>query len=596
MLSYCVVTIGYVVMSKVGNANALSPETAFHYQSWVPRLAQALPLPLTRQGNQIILNGRTLTAPWSQRQQSIGLADVGLVQTAGVELLNTDDATKQPVQWFSDPATNSLVLPTWLTGQNRYLDITELAQKAGWQVQISGNALQINTSVATISGIRQGKQSWGDRIVIDLDQPTPWQVSESRGEFAVSINAQANPALIQNFIPTAGNRLTSLRIEGSNNQTIIRVGVPADVRPRISTLPNPNRLVIDVPAESMVERDILWAPGIRRRQQFVTTGRGQFPVVMLLVDPRQSGVSVKPIWTNPSSSVGTAPLSTIAQRWQAAAAINGGYFNRNNQLPLGAVRQDNRWVSGPILNRGAIAWNQSGDVIVGRLSLQETVTTAAGAQIPVVLFNTGYVKAGLARYTSDWGSTYTNIIDNEVLITVQNDRVVSQRPSGPQGQTTIPIPTNGYVLVARSYNTAVNALPVGTTLRHDVRTVPDAFNQYSQIVGAGPLLVQNRQIVLNAQAEQFTDAFIRQAAARSAIAKMSDGNLAIVAVHNRVGGFGPTLGEMAQIMQQLGAVDALNLDGGSSTSLYLGGQLLDRAAFTAARVHNGIGIFLEPRF
>ncbi len=48
-------------------------------------------------------------------------------------------------------------------------------------------------------------------------------------------------------------------------------------------------------------------------------------------------------------------------------------------------------------------------------------------------------------------------------------------------------------------------------------------------------------------------------------------------------------------MQSIGCVDALNLDGGSSTSLYLGGQLLNRHASSAARVHNGIGIFLTPR-
>ena len=41
-------------------------------------------------------------------------------------------------------------------------------------------------------------------------------------------------------------------------------------------------------------------------------------------------------------------------------------------------------------------------------------------------------------------------------------------------------------------------------------------------------------------------------------------------------------------------VDALNLDGGSSTTLYLGGQILDRPPSTAARVHNGIGVFLQP--
>ncbi|MGH2415890.1 MAG: phosphodiester glycosidase family protein, partial [Microcystaceae cyanobacterium] len=114
------------------------------------------------------------------------------------------------------------------------------------------------------------------------------------------------------------------------------------------------------------------------------------------------------------------------------------------------------------------------------------------------------------------------------------------------------------------------------------------------ILGAGPLLIQNRQIVLNAEAEKFSQAFQQQAASRSAIAITERGNLMLVAVHDRVGGRGATLQEHAQILQHLGAVDALNLDGGSSTSLYLGGQLIDRYPVTAARVNNGIGILISP--
>lgn len=105
----------------------------------------------------------------------------------------------------------------------------------------------------------------------------------------------------------------------------------------------------------------------------------------------------------------------------------------------------------------------------------------------------------------------------------------------------------------------------------------------------------NGQIVLNPTAEQFSTAFIQQAASRSVIATTGAGKLMLITVHNRIGGAGPTLAETAQITQQLGAMNALNLDGGSSTSLYLGGQLIDRPASTAARVHNGIGVFVQPR-
>ena len=100
--------------------------------------------------------------------------------------------------------------------------------------------------------------------------------------------------------------------------------------------------------------------------------------------------------------------------------------------------------------------------------------------------------------------------------------------------------------------------------------------------------------MLDGKAEGFSDAFIRQTAVRSAIGTTAAGNAIVATIHNRVGGSGSTLAETAKIMQSLGCVDALNLDGGSSTSLYLGGQLVDRLPVTAARVHNGLGIFLQP--
>nr|WP_228035026.1 phosphodiester glycosidase family protein [Oculatella sp. LEGE 06141] len=294
--------------------------------------------------------------------------------------------------------------------------------------------------------------------------------------------------------------------------------------------------------------------------------------------------------------MGTAPLLTTAQQQQAVAAINAGFFNRNNQLPLGAIRVDNRWISGPILNRGAIAWNDFGDVTAGRLSIQESLTTSTGQRLPVLLLNSGYVRAGVARYTPDWGGSYTPILNDEVIVTVQNNQVSSQQPSGVAGQRSIPIPSNGYLVVVRANGAAASALPVGTTVQVETVTSPSEFSRFPQVMGAGPLLVQNRQIVLNAEAEQFTPAFIQQAAARSAIGVLPDGNLILVSVHRRINGTGagPTLNEIAQIMQRLGTVHALNLDGGSSTTLYLGGQLLDRSPRTAARVHNGIGVFMQP--
>ena len=54
---------------------------------------------------------------------------------------------------------------------------------------------------------------------------------------------------------------------------------------------------------------------------------------------------------------------------------------------------------------------------------------------------------------------------------------------------------------------------------------------------------------------------------------------------------GSNLNEFAQLMKALGVVDGLNLDGGSSTSLYLGGQTIDRPFRAPAKVNNGLSFF-----
>lgn len=582
---------------------------------------QSLPTPLISQnppansvssprllasGTQISLNGRTLPAAWSQWQNQgirTWISDAGVTQL-GVELLNTQDEKKQPVQWFSEPKT-MLVLPSLLAAGARYLDVTDFAQKAGLQVQASGNTLRITSRVARVQAIRQAQQPWGSRIVLDLNRPTSWQikqqsVSKSNQEWAITIDAVANPALIQASNPSPSSQILNndtqtriLKVETTPTFTTIRLSIPSQLSPHVTTLPNPNRLVIDLRPDAMVERDILWAGGLRWRQKFVNLGSERFPVVWLEINPRTTGLTLKPITSEATTLVGIAPLIKTARAHSAAAAINGGFFNRKNQLPLGAIRRDGRWLSSPILNRGAIAWNDSGQVEINRLSLKETIVTSTG-RLPVLTSNSGYVQAGIARYSAAWGATYTPLIDNEIVVVVQNNQVTAQLPAGIAGKTTFPIPANGYLLVLRASNNAASSLQIGTLVREESITVPADFGRYPQIIGAGPVLVQNRQIVLDAKSEGFSDAFIREKAARSAIGVKSSGTLIIAAVHNRAGGAGPTLAELAEVMQQMGCVDALNFDGGSSTSLYLGGQLLNRSPLTAARVHNGLGVFLLP--
>ncbi len=608
-------------------------------------------------GNQISLNGRTLPGTWLQRPGKSGqvtthLSDGVFRQLIGVNFLNSSSSAKQPIQWFSS-VTTPLVLATRLVGAYRYLDITNFAQTSGWQIQANGNTLVIATPKAQITNIVQSQEPpeasaplQQSRILVNLDRPTPWQVAQGSAiakpqtpssdpdtptpkpttppnrEWTITLDGIADPVLIERYtpqppaaaptllpnllkqllpvtptqpIPTAPEPLIR-QVQVVKNQTIISLSVPFGLSPQVKTSANPNRLIIDIRPDPLEERDITWAPGLRWRQHYVNLGTERFPVVWLEVNPRKFGLTLKPMWASPDGLGGTAPLIQTAQRYLAVAGINGGYFNRNNRLPLGAIRRDSQWLSGPILNRGAIAWNDSGQFYFGRLTLEETLITANNQRLPILFLNSGYVQSGIARYTPVWGATYTPLTDNEIILVVQKDQITQQLPGGKVGGTAVPIPQDGYLLTLRANSvSAASQLPIGSAVRISSSTTPTDFSRYPHIIGAGPLLIQNRQIVLDAKAEKFSNAFIAEKAIRSGICTTATGTLMIAAVHNRAGGYGPTLAEHAQLMQQMGCVDALNLDGGSSTSLYLGGQLLDRSPSTAARVHNGIGIFLKPR-
>ncbi len=560
---------------------------------------------------EILLNNRPLSIAWSQWEQAgkthIGISDTGIAQILGVDLLNTNDPTKQPIQWFNEPKTTPIVLATKLNGGYRYLDITNFSPP-GWQFAVKGNSLVITSPTAKIQDIRLGKQTFGDRIVVDLDRPTSWQVSQqapppkpktivnelvgivkaqiAKQTWLITIDGNINPAFAESFNSPPSE---IVKLEPTLALTNIRLNLPVGLSPRVTTLNNPHRLVIDIRPDAMVEKNILWADGLRWRQQYVSLNEDRFAVTWLEFNPAKN-LKMLPFWSEATTLVGTAPLIKTAERYNAVAAINSGFFNRKNQLPLGAIRFNGNWISSPILNRGAIAWNDRGKIKIGRLSIQESITTNTGQTLPIKTFNSGYVQTGIARYSPVWGATYSPLTDNETIVTVQNNAVIAQLPGGAAGKATFPIPTNGYLLVARGNNLSI---PVGTIFRLQSATIPADFATYPQILAAGPVLMQNRQIVLDAKAEGFSDAFIREKAIRSAICTTEAGNILIAAVHNRVSGAGSTLAEAARVMQQLGCTDALNFDGGSSTSLYLGGQLINRSPRTAARVHNGLGIFLQ---
>lgn len=463
-----------------------------------------------------------------------------------------------------------------------------LLRPLGVTARMRGSELMLNLPSRPLLGIRsRDLGTAGRRVVFDLEGPGLLRSGEGRLLLGVEANVDQRRQLERlGLAPQQQGPWLSLRAEGQ----------------RLS-LGEPWRLVLDLPAIDRggggeasgtaawpPERDPrlarLMAQGLTIDRRVATVGPQRVLIHSVRLDPGRVPLELRPL-SRPDGMQGLSSLGDLARREQALIAVNGGYFNRVNRLPLGALRDDGVWLSGPILNRGAIGWQAGGLPSFGRLRLEETIGDRQGRRLPVDSLNSGYVQKGVARYTVAWGRSYRPISGDEMGLLLRSGVVMRRFESGDLAGG-VPLAPGDDLLVARGGLQL--AWQPGERLELRSRA-SHSLGIRDHVIGGGPLLLLDGRIVLNGAAEGFSPAFLSQGAPRTVIA--SDGRQLWLMTLQGVGDAGPTLLDTARLLQSQGLKDALNLDGGSSTGLVLGDTHTVRGRGVAAAVHNGLG--LVPR-
>ncbi len=96
-------------------------------------------------------------------------------------------------------------------------------------------------------------------------------------------------------------------------------------------------------------------------------------------------------------------------------------------------------------------------------------------------------------------------------------------------------------------------------------------------IAAGPALIRDGEIRVTSDEEVFFGTTIPQVHPRTAAGRTADGALILMVVDGRQPeSRGVSLEKLATLMLEVGAVDAINLDGGGSSALVVGGVLLNR--------------------
>ncbi len=149
----------------------------------------------------------------------------------------------------------------------------------------------------------------------------------------------------------------------------------------------------------------------------------------------------------------------------------------------------------------------------------------------------------------------------------------------PLGALVIEGSWEGYPLLKRSalYIDKSGVITLGLEPALPASFEPQAGNLLWHCLGAGPRLAEKGRIRITAREEAIKDDIAVGRAPRTGLGLAAEGTLFLVAVDGRQPGvsIGMTLEELAALLLKLGAYDALNLDGGGSSSLYLDGKLLN---------------------
>ena len=539
-----------------------------------PTPASTSALPGRAAGDGVVVNGLRQQARWQLESGDLWLPLEVLEGQLGVSRQQAvgDDLV---LEWYGQ----RLVVPP---EQQRSLadevavPAMALLRPLGVLPSVHGTELWLTLPSPPLLGIRSRDLGSGRRVVFDLAGPGLLRSGDGRLLLGVTATEPQRQQLEQlGLNPRQQGDWLSLRAEAQ----------------RLS-LAAPWRLVLDLPAGTApAPRPTALDPrlaqlmgqGLVIERRVAGIGPQQVLIHSVRLDPRSVPLELRPL-NRADGMQGLSSLSQLARQEQALIAINGGYFNRVNRLPLGALRDGGIWLSGPILNRGAVGWEAGGLPSFARLSLDESLEDGQGQRWALVSLNSGYVQRGVARYTAAWGRSYQPITGQEMAVLMRNGLVIQRfEPGELIGGA--PLRPGDELLVARGG--LVLPWPVGERLL--LRSRPShPLGSSAFVIGGGPLLLQNGQLVLNGGAEGFSAGFLGQGAPRTVIA--SDGRQLWLLTLQGVNGAGPTLLETALLLQQQGLRDALNLDGGSSTGLVLGQEHTVKGRGVAAAVHNGLGL------
>ena len=257
-------------------------------------------------------------------------------------------------------------------------------------------------------------------------------------------------------------------------------------------------------------------------------------------------------------------ITSIAKKRNSIVAINGTYFKPQTGVPLGTLMINKKMYTGPIYNRVAMGIFDDG-FDMARIELNANLKTSKGGVKIDNINQPRMLSTYVLAYTPEWGAFAPPSPKYGIQMAIEDNKITSISTQA------LPIPQNGYVIVGPKEK--LEKVFKARSAKVEIKTVPD-WDNVNHIISGGPYLVKNGNVFID-MTEQKLGA-IGGKNPRTAIGYTQDGNLIMVAVDGREGAsVGMTLRELAGFMQSIGCINAMNLDGGGSTVMYVNGRVVN---------------------
>lgn len=345
------------------------------------------------------------------------------------------------------------------------------------------------------------------------------------------------------------------------------------------------------------------APGIEhlaiKRGNFEVEQSDRWLIHALIVDPRlvrlQLGIAMDEV-------VGSELTSSLATRHGALAAINGGYFRTTGVYrgeQVGTLILQGRVLSEPVRGRVSLAMREAGrqiEAAIVNVTLKAELRVNRQQSLAINGFNRPREKDELIVFTPEFHRTTLTAPDGVEAI-VRRGRVVAVRAA--QGSQTIP--PDGLVLSAHGAAQAWLLANAKRGARIELKTTigaePTLSFQPDFILGGGPRLLTGGKSTIESEAAHYAASFFAARHPRTALGWRGDGKLVLVTVDGRQPqkSVGMTIAELANLMRELDCVEALNLDGGGSTTMVIRNKVVNSPSDATGERAVSDALLLLPR-